>query len=152
MKYTIAAVGKLKRRFYQEACAHYLERLNPYGTTRVVEVAVGKQAQTRQQDESQALLAASSADYQIALDERGKTLTSRQLANAVTKLENRAISHVCLFIGGADGHSDKLRGACNAMWRLSELTLPHELARLVLLEQLYRAETIRAGHPYHREG
>ncbi|MEM7736877.1 MAG: 23S rRNA (pseudouridine(1915)-N(3))-methyltransferase RlmH [Deinococcota bacterium] len=152
MKYTIAAVGKLKRGFYQDACAHYLKRLNPYGTTRVVEVAVGKQAQTRQQDESKALLTASSAEYQIALDERGKTLTSVQLANAITQLENRAISHVCLFIGGADGHSDDLRSTCDALWRLSDLTLPHELARVVLLEQLYRAETIRAGHPYHREG
>lgn len=152
MKYTIVAVGKLKRGFYQDASNYYLKRLNVYSNARVVEVAVGKKLQTRQQDESDALLTASSAEYQIALDERGKTLTSKQLADAISKLENRAISHVSLLIGGADGHSDELRSTCDVMWRLSDLTLPHELARVVLLEQLYRAETIRAGHPYHREG
>ena len=56
-----------------------------------------------------------------------------------------------LLIGGAAGHSGVLREKVDAAWSLSKLTLPHELARLVLLESLYRAETIRAGHPYHRE-
>jgi 23S rRNA (pseudouridine1915-N3)-methyltransferase len=74
------------------------------------------------------------------------------MAEVMTALENRAISQVSLLIGGAEGHSDALRSTCDVMWRLSDLTLPHELARLVLLEQLYRAETIRANHPYHREG
>ncbi len=153
MKYTILAVGKLKRGFYKQGCDHYLERLNKLAKAALIEVRDGKShdASTRQQEESDALLAQSSG-YHIALDERGKTFTSMGIAEVITALENRAISQVSLLIGGAEGHSDTLRGACEATWRLSDLTLPHELARLVLLEQLYRAETIRANHPYHREG
>lgn len=153
MKYTIAAVGKLKRGFYQQGCDHYLERLNKLAKAELIEVRDGKShdADTRKREESDALLASSSG-YRIALDERGKVLTSIQMAEVMTGLENRAISQVSLLIGGAEGHSSDLRDACEATWRLSDLTLPHELARLVLLEQLYRAETIRANHPYHREG
>lgn len=153
MKYTIIAVGKLKRGFYKQGCDHYLERLNKLAKAELIEVRDGKShdAQTRQQEESDALLAQSSG-YCIALDERGKTLTSAHIAETMTTLENRAISQVSLLIGGAEGHSDALRSTCDAMWQLSDLTLPHELARLVVLEQLYRAETIRANHPYHREG
>lgn len=153
MKYTIITVGKLKRGFYKQGCDHYLARLNKLAKAELIEVRDGKSsdASTRQQEESDTLLAQSSG-YRIALDERGKTLTSTGMAEVMTGLENRAISHVSLLIGGAEGHSDALRDSCEAMWRLSDLTLPHELARLVLLEQLYRAETIRANHPYHREG
>jgi 23S rRNA (pseudouridine1915-N3)-methyltransferase len=153
MKYTILAVGKLKRGFYKQGCDHYLTRLNKLAKAELIEVRDGKNqdAQARQQEESDYLLAQSNG-YRIALDERGKTLTSTGMAEVMTALENRAISQVSLLIGGAEGHSDALRDTCDVMWRLSDLTLPHELARLVLLEQLYRAETIRANHPYHREG
>ena len=153
MKYTFVAVGKLKRGFYKQGCDHYLVRLNKLAKADLIEVRDGKAsvASARQQEESDALLTHSSG-YRIALDERGKTLTSVQIAEVITALENRAISHMSVLIGGAEGHSDDLRKTCDAIWRLSDLTLPHELARLVLLEQLYRAETIRANHPYHREG
>jgi 23S rRNA (pseudouridine1915-N3)-methyltransferase len=153
MKYSIVAVGKLKRGFYKQGCDHYLQRLKKLAKAELIEVRDGKNqdANLRQQEESDALLA-NSHSYRIALDERGKALTSLHIAELLTTLENRAISQVSLLIGGAEGHSDDLRHTCEASWRLSELTLPHELARLVLLEQLYRAETIRANHPYHREG
>ena len=74
-----------------------------------------------------------------------------QLAAHITALETRSISQVSLLIGGAEGHSDTLKQRVDESWRLSTFTMPHELARVVLLEQLYRIETIRAGHPYHRE-
>jgi len=153
MKYTIIAVGKLKRGFYKQGCDHYLQRLSGLAKAELLEVRDGKgqDANTRKHAESDTLLAQSSG-YRIALDERGKTLTSVHMAEMMTTLENRAISQVSLLIGGAEGHSDTLRDSCEVSWRLSDLTLPHELARLVLLEQLYRAETIRANHPYHREG
>lgn len=72
------------------------------------------------------------------------------MAERVTALETRGVSQVSLLIGGAAGLSELVREAAGELWSLSALTLPHELARLVLLEQLYRLETIRAGHPYHR--
>ena len=92
-----------------------------------------------------------SSGHLIALDERGKERRSAELAERVTMLENQSVGQISLLIGGAEGLSDEVRGAVSESWSLSKLTLPHELARLVLLEQLYRLETIRSGHPYHRE-
>jgi 23S rRNA (pseudouridine1915-N3)-methyltransferase len=77
--------------------------------------------------------------------------SSKQVAEMIGKLETQSISTLSLLLGGAEGHSENLKKQAKELWSLSPLTLPHDLARLVLLEQLYRAETIRAGHPYHRE-
>jgi 23S rRNA (pseudouridine1915-N3)-methyltransferase len=80
----------------------------------------------------------------VLLDERGKDLTTRQFAALLG-------TDTAFAIGGADGFSDATRGECDMMVRLSSLTLPHALAQVVLLEQLYRAATLLTGHPYHRE-
>lgn len=151
MKYRIIAIGKLRRGFLQAGCAHFLERLLPYAKTEVLEFKEGRGSlQQIVESEGDALLKASSG-HLIALDERGKTHTSASWAARVSELENRSVSEVSFLIGGANGHGDALKARANERWSLSNLTLPHELARLVLLEQLYRTETIRAGHPYHRE-
>jgi 23S rRNA (pseudouridine1915-N3)-methyltransferase len=150
LKYRILAIGKLKRGFLQEGCAHFLERLAPYAKTEVLELKEGKgTAQQVVESESEALLKAASG-YLIALDERGKAHSSASWAARISELEVRAISEVSFLIGGANGHSEELKARANERWSLSSLTLPHELARLVLLEQLYRTESLRAGHPYHR--
>jgi 23S rRNA (pseudouridine1915-N3)-methyltransferase len=152
MRYRIITLGQLKPGFYLEGCQFYLDRLKPYAKLELLEL---KEAKTKIPEqvkhlESQALLKASSG-YVIALDEKGKSLTSKQWAETMTRLETQSISTISLLIGGAEGHSEELKKKANELWSLSNLTLPHDLARLVLLEQLYRAETIRAGHPYHRE-
>jgi 23S rRNA (pseudouridine1915-N3)-methyltransferase len=152
MRYQIITIGQLKRGFYQEGCTFYIERLKAYTKLELVEIKEAK-AKTPEQVkvlESEALLKAASG-YLIALDEKGKTLSSLQMAQAISKLETQSISTLSLLIGGAEGHSQHLKKTVQASWSLSNLTLPHDLARLVLLEQLYRAETIRAGHPYHNE-
>lgn len=152
MRYQLVTIGSVKRSFYAEGCAFYLGRLKNYSKVEVVELKEHKaaNAETVKQAESEALLKAASG-YIIALDETGKTFTSEKLAQKITTLENQSISLVSLLIGGAEGHSDVLKKSAKELWSLSALTLPHELARLLLLEQLYRAETIRAGHPYHRQ-
>jgi 23S rRNA (pseudouridine1915-N3)-methyltransferase len=152
MRYQIVAVGSLKRGFYADGCAFYLERLRHYAKTDLVEVKEHKanNPENVREVESRALLESASG-YLIALDEKGRTFTSETLAAHITKLENQSISLISLLIGGAEGHSDELKKQVRETWSLSSLTLPHELARLVLLEQLYRAETIRTGHPYHRQ-
>ncbi len=152
MRYHIIAVGQLKRGFYADACQHYVQRLQGYAKVALTEVREAKTRQVEQgkQLESSALLQAASG-YAIAIDERGTQYRSGELAGFIDQLELRGISSISLLIGGADGHSDELRRQVKACWSLSALTLPHELARLVLLEQLYRLETIRAGHPYHRD-
>jgi 23S rRNA (pseudouridine1915-N3)-methyltransferase len=157
MRYQIIAIGNVKRNFYAEGCAFYIERLKNYAKTEVIEIKEhgvkkhsASQSEAVKQAESEVLLKAASG-FVIALDETGKTFTSEKLSQRITTLENQSISLISILIGGAEGHSEILKKTVNELWSLSALTLPHELARLVLLEQLYRAETIRAGHPYHRQ-
>ena len=152
MRYQIITIGQLKRGFYQEGCQFYIGRLKTYAKLELIQIKEAK-AKTPQQIkdlESAALLQAATG-YVIALDEKGKSLTSKQMAETIEKLETQSISTISLLMGGAEGHSETLKQQVKALWSLSNLTLAHDLARLVLLEQLYRAETIRAGHPYHRE-
>ena len=152
MRYTVLAVGALKRGFYRDGVAFYTKRLSAYAKLEVRELREGRGSDVEgvKAQESEALLG-SAQGYLIGLDEHGEMLDSTALAERITMLEIRGVSGVSLLIGGAAGHSEGLREKVDAAWSLSKLTLPHELARLVLLESLYRAETIRAGHPYHRE-
>lgn len=152
MRYKIAAVGRLRRGFYADGCSHYLNRIQAFGRAEVIEVkdARGGDAEQQLSMEADALLAAADGRL-IALDEKGRSFRSLELAGRLDELELSGDSTVTLVIGGAEGLHDKVRKAAQELWSLSPLTLPHELARLVLLEQLYRAETIRKGHPYHRE-
>jgi 23S rRNA (pseudouridine1915-N3)-methyltransferase len=157
MRYQLITIGNVKRSFYADGCAFYLERLKNYAKVDVLEIKEhglkkhsASQAETVKQAESEALLKAASG-FVVALDETGKTFTSEKLSQRITTLENQSISLVSILIGSAEGHSETLKKTANELWSLSALTLPHELARLMLLEQLYRAETIRAGHPYHRQ-
>ncbi len=151
MRYRVIAIGQLKRGFYRDGVDYYLKRLKGYAKVELVELQDSKarDAKAVKEDEAGRLLAAA-AGYLISLDEKGQAFDSEVLAERVTALETQAVSLLSLLIGGPEGHGDALKRAVRESWSLSSLTLPHELARLVLLEQLYRLETIRAGHPYHR--
>lgn len=152
MRYRIVAVGRLRRGFAADGCRHYRQRLERLSTVEWSEVKEARGAPAAvQETEGKALLAASDG-HLVALDERGRSWTSERLARHLGELEVRGVSRVSLLIGGAEGLSEAVRQRVDESWRLSDFTLPHELARLLLLEQLYRAETIRAGHPYHRAG
>ena len=86
----------------------------------------------------------------IALDERGKDQTTQQLATQLANWRQEGVD-ITFLIGGADGLDTSIKENAQALWRLSSLTLPHAMARVLLVEQLYRAWTILQGHPYHRE-
>jgi 23S rRNA (pseudouridine1915-N3)-methyltransferase len=86
----------------------------------------------------------------IALDERGTHKSTRQLADEL-QLWNRSGAHVAFVIGGPDGLDAEFKKRADETWALSRLTLPHGLARLILIEQIYRANSLLEGHPYHRE-
>lgn len=144
MKYDVISVGKVKTGFYREGCSEYEKRLRRYADLSLTTVREGTQ-----EVESERLLAQASG-YIIALDERGKQRTTTNLATHFSNLEMRGINRISLLIGGADGHTEQLRKQADELLSLSALTMPHDLALLVLLEQLYRVETVRAGHPYHR--
>ena len=150
MKYQIVAIGKLKRGFLQAGCAHYLERLGAYAKVTVLELKEGRGTPGEVQAQEGAALLGAAGGHVVALDEGGEEQTTAAWAARVGALETRSVSQISFLLGGANGHGSALKARADALWSLSKLTLPHELARLVLLEQLYRTETLRAGHPYHR--
>lgn len=151
MRYRVAAVGRLRRSFYRQGCQFYLERLQAYGRAEVVEVKEGRGSSKEvRAAEGKALLTLTEGRL-VVVDEHGESLRSTQLAKRLSQLELSGESSLTLLLGGAEGLSDEVKEKAAETWSLSALTLPHDLARLVLIEQLYRAETIRAGHPYHRE-
>lgn len=151
MRYHLIAIGQLKRGFYAEGCAFYAKRLRHYSTLELSELReVKATTPDAVREQESALLLKAASGYLVCLDETGARFSSRKLAAHLAELELRGVSQLSLIIGGAEGLSAQLKAEARECWALSEFTLPHELARLVLLEQLYRAETIRAGHPYHR--
>ena len=105
--------------------------------------------QTKNLEERLILEAASDSTLLIALDEQGKQQTSKELSKSIEKWQLNAES-VALIIGGADGLSSELKQRCNLIWGLSSFTLTHSMARLLLVEQIYRGYSLLSNHPYHR--
>jgi 23S rRNA (pseudouridine1915-N3)-methyltransferase len=146
MHWRILAIGKPKLPFAREGIDEYAARMQPFAQVRVEYLRA-----SRREEESALLLEKSEGLYRVVLDERGAEVGSRALAARVTDWENSRVKGIALIIGGADGHTPELRSSANWLWSLSKLTLQHELALVVLLEQLYRAYTIKGGLPYHRD-
>lgn len=151
---TIAAVGKLKRLQYRFIQDDYVKRLNRYTDIKLVEVkdAVGKgfPDNVAIEREGEALLKATEkVNRRIALVPTGSQVTSEELAEFVLNQIGR-YSRIAFLIGGPLGLSDDVLDNCQETLSLSKLTFPHEIARLLLLEQLYRSATIVAGESYHK--
>lgn len=152
MRYRIVVIGSADRDL-AAAMERYRVRLARRGDVDVIEVKAGKvrDATSARAKEADALRARADG-YRVALDERGRRFDTAGLARHVSDLEQRGVSRITLMMGGAEGLDEALRTEVDDTWRLSDLTLAHDVARLVLLEQLYRVESLRAGHPYHRAG
>ncbi|MAZ53196.1 MAG: 50S rRNA methyltransferase [Trueperaceae bacterium] len=154
MRYQIITIGNLKHTSFAKVGDHYLKRLSGLSKAKLIEVrpSRNKIVRERQYEESNLLLNHAKG-YVVVLDEQGRDWRSRDLAKHIGDLETRGVSLMSFLIGGAEGHPKDLvtSNDTHDSWSLSPMTLPHELARIVLLEQLYRAETIRTGHPYHRD-
>ena len=146
MRLHVLTIGKPRLAYAKAGIGEYVARLSPRGGVEIVSLKSG----TREQ-ESEALLARSEGMFRVVLDERGDQIASRPLAQKLAQWELQRTKSVAFLIGGADGHTDALRRAADWRWALSPLTLQHELALIVLLEQLYRARCINAGTPYHRD-
>jgi 23S rRNA (pseudouridine1915-N3)-methyltransferase len=147
MRWQVLAVGKPKLDFAAAGIAEYLGRLKSSTQVKVEWVKNGGRDM-----EGKALLDRSAGMFRIVMDERGEELGSAQLAKKISGWEQRSVKGVALLVGGADGHSEEVRRGADWQWSLSRLTLQHELALMLALEQVYRAYTIKAGLPYHREG
>ena len=146
MKIRIMVAGKPALDHARRGMEDYLQRLRRYGQVELIHLKAGDSASV-----STRLLEASEGHYRIALDERGEALTTRQWADNFDAMELRGdIKAVAFLIGAADGHTAGLRERCDRVWQLSTLTLQHELALVILLEQIYRVATLRKGEPYHR--
>lgn len=146
MNWSIITVGKPSFGWAREALDTYLKRLQHYTRVEHVIVREGPRAQVESQ-----MLTLSEKSLRIVLDERGKSLRSVELARWIEQQQMQATKRVCICIGGADGHSEAFRRSADALWTLSSFTLQHEVALVVLMEQLYRAQTILKNEPYHRE-
>lgn len=159
MRLLIAAVGKLKQGPERELCAHYLARaealgrslsLSPLALVELPESRAGS-ADARQAAEAEVLLAKVPPGHAlICLDPGGKMQSSKDFADTLSKIRDGGASGLAFAIGGADGLGQAARERADLSLSLGPMTLPHGLARIVLAEQLYRAMTILAGHPYHR--
>jgi 23S rRNA (pseudouridine1915-N3)-methyltransferase len=154
MEVALLAVGRL-RPYYREACDDYLRRLRRHAriTEREVkEAAHAPTAAQQQEEEAARLLAGAPAGAAlVALDLEGSAWSSEELARQVEGWQ-LAARPVALVIGGSTGLAPDLRRRAVQRWSLGPLTLPHELARVVVCEQLYRAFTILRGEPYHKGG
>jgi 23S rRNA (pseudouridine1915-N3)-methyltransferase len=146
MNWLIAAIGKPSLRFAKLGIEEYEKRIGRYASLRFV---------TRSKDEgpeknSRYLLDSTEGSVRIALDERGEPWSTDGFVRQVETWQMDGLRNVAFLVGGADGHAPMLREDCDHVVALSSFTLQHELALVVLLEQLYRAHTILRGEPYHR--
>lgn len=145
MKIKVTWIGKTKEPAIQSLTEEYLKRLRRYAETQGGAL----------KDEAAILEAAGQTGrsplkhYLVVLDARGKQLSSQELARFLQDHQDRNPLPLMFAIGPADGFSGPMRNCANLVLSLGKMTLPHELARIVLLEQLYRACTILKGHPYH---
>ena len=147
MRLLILAAGKPALGYAREGIEEYLKRLKHHGQVSLELVKAGSSEEV-----SKRLLEKSEGMFRLAMDERGERLTTAELAKRVGQLELRGeIKSAAFLIGASDGHSDELRAKADLQLSLSSLTLQHDLALLVLLEQLYRVASMKAGSPYHRE-
>ena len=158
MRVMIAAVGRLKAGPDRALVERYLERATQAGrsqglTLSVREFADGKSAQPalRMKEEADAILAVLPADAAlVALDERGSELSSKEFADRIGAFRDRGTRDLVFVIGGADGHDASIRSRADLLVAFGRMTWPHQIVRLMLAEQIYRAITILSGHPYHR--
>jgi 23S rRNA (pseudouridine1915-N3)-methyltransferase len=147
MQWRLFCIGKPRLSYAKAGIEEYADRLKHCGAFQIEYLKAG----TRE-SESAVLLERSAGMRRVVLDERGTLLDSRTFAAHVTSWENQPNGKgVALLIGGADGHTEALRQSADWVWSLTPLTLQHELALVVVLEQLYRAYSIKKGSPYHRD-
>ena len=155
MNITVLAVGNKMPNWVETAVNDYAKRFHRDIKLILKEIKPEKRNNTNaeqcmQEEEKRIRLALPEKPYIVILDERGKNVTSVQLSQHIDFWKQNNI-HPCFIIGGADGISGSLKKDANLTLRLSDLTLPHGLARVLLIEQLYRAVSILENHPDHRE-
>ncbi|MCD8169860.1 MAG: 23S rRNA (pseudouridine(1915)-N(3))-methyltransferase RlmH [Clostridiales bacterium] len=159
MKITLVTVGKIKERYFEDAIKEYSKRLGRYCKLDIVQVQDEKtpdgaseavERQIKDKEGQRILSNIKDGAYVIALAIEGRMLSSEELASRLQKLGVDGISHIVFVIGGSLGLSDEVMGRAHYALSFSKMTFPHQLMRVVLLEQIYRSYRIMAGEPYHK--
>ncbi|MBR2520320.1 MAG: 23S rRNA (pseudouridine(1915)-N(3))-methyltransferase RlmH [Selenomonadaceae bacterium] len=146
MKITLVVVGKLKEKFLVDGVAEYLKRLRKFATIDVREIP---ECRTLDEEAQKLLSLVPQNSWLCVLDVSGTELTSEEFAEKISALNLSGVSNLTFAIGGAFGLGEELRQAADFRLSLSQMTLTHQMARLVLVEQIYRAFKINRHEPYH---
>lgn len=159
MKITILAVGKIKEAYFRDAVSEYSKRLSKYCRLEIIEVADEKtperagerqQEQIREKEADRLLRHIKEDAYICPLVIEGKRFTSAAFAQRIERLGIQGKSHIIFIIGGSLGLHDKVLQRADEKLSFSDMTFPHQLMRVILLEQIYRACRINANEPYHK--
>lgn len=159
MNISIVTVGKLKEKYLKQGIEEYVKRLSAYAKIEVIEVADEKapeelseleMIQVKQKEGERILAKVAQDTYVIALAINGKLRSSEELADSLDKLATYGKSKVAFIIGGSLGLSEEVLSRANEHLSFSRMTFPHQLMRLILVEQIYRAFRINRGEPYHK--
>lgn len=159
IRISVHAVGRMKSGPEKDLADRYFKRLaasgNPVGLqfsgVREISESRARTANARKREEEQALLEAARDSTLVLLDEQGENLSSQRLASLLARLRDEGTRHLLFAIGGPDGHGEMLKQSARLRLSFGAQTWPHQLVRVMMAEQLYRAVTILSGHPYHRE-
>ncbi len=152
MKINIVAVGKIKEKFLIDGIKEYAKRLSAYTTINQIEVSEETSLlnlDNKSQKEGERLLE-KARGFKIGLDMKGINLESKELAKLIHSNMVNGISEMSFIIGGSNGLSDEVRKSCDILLSFGKMTFPHQLFRLMLYEQIYRAFTIINKTPYHK--
>ena len=151
MKFTLLAIGKSKRDGALELAGEYQKRIGPSLTIHEFDSKGAGKPNCKEIEAEQLTAHIPKSSFVICMDERGTELTSVAFARKFGDWQNAGHHHFCFIIGGADGIAPSLIARADFKLALGRMTWPHRLAKVMILEQIYRAKSILDGHPYHRE-
>ena len=158
MRFYVVCIGKLKDAYLRDGVAEFVKRMRPYGGITITELNESKigdkpsdvdRKQVVVEEGERLLKNVPKNAYTVLLDVYGKTMSSEDLAKTVAKLEVDGVSDMAFIVGGAFGVSDELRRSVNYKLSFSPMTFTHQMVRLLLVEQIYRASKINRNEPYH---
>ena len=156
LRVCLFVVGTRMPPWREKGCSEYSKRMPPELSVKTIEVPLGSRTKSRSPNkaveiEGETILKlVGRKDFVIALDVKGKSMCTAKLADRISEWQMQG-KNISFMIGGPDGLSDSCLSRADLRWSISDLTLPHPLVRVLLLEQIYRAWTINNNHPYHRK-
>ena len=151
LKIDIIAVGRLRKGPFFDLCQEYMKRIKWSFTVYELEAKSTDPAAAQKEEARKIAEHLKENAFVVVMDERGNGLRSLDFAKTLQNLQNTGEKHIQFIIGGADGLIDEVKDRANLLLSFGQQTWPHLLVRVMLIEQIYRAQQIMAGHPYHRE-